>query len=97
MVFKRKIQAAIAFPFLILSSFLVSRPLYARDVIDTANRLSQTMTKLGMAISVGGIVLCGIYFVCGRQDANTKLTQCLFGVICIWGVQTLISTVSSVA
>jgi len=94
---ENKILLSIAFPFLMMSLFLTSKSLYARDVIDTANRFSQTLTKFGMAISVAGIVLSALYFVFGQQEASTKLTQCLIGMFCIWGVQTLVSTVSSIA
>ncbi len=85
-----------AFLFLLICQMLPSF-LFARDVIDTANRLSQAMTKFGMAISVGGLVVCGLYFVFGKQDASTKLINCLIGMVCIWGTQTLISFISSIA
>ncbi len=85
-----------ALSFLLMLQFLPTS-LWARDVIDTANRLSQAMTKFGMAISVGGLVICGLYFVFGKQDASTKLINCLIGMVCIWGTQTLISFISSIA
>lgn len=91
-------KGAFLFPLLLVGTgLMVTKPLYARDVIDTANRFSQILTKFGMAISVAGVVICGLYFTFGRQDAGTKLTQCLIGMCCIWGVQTLVSTVNAIA
>lgn len=95
MTFKKEL---VLYPVLLMGAWLtVGRAAYARDVIETANRLSQTITKFGMAISVGGVAVCGIYFIFGKQDATAKLIQCLIGLTCIWGVQTFISTISSIA
>lgn len=90
-------KGSIIIPLIALLGAMNSQRLYARDVVDTANRLSKIVTQTGMALTLGGLALCGIYFLAGKQDASTKLTQCFIGMLCLWGGTTLINLVSSVA
>ncbi len=46
----------------------------------TADKLAQETSRIGLGLALFGLVLAGIYFMLGRQDASTKMTQALMGV-----------------
>lgn len=79
----------------ILSLYLwsFSGSLWARSLKATADKLAQETTRIGFGIALFGLVLAGIYFMLGRQDASTKMTQALMGVFVLMLAPTLVSFV----
>ncbi len=72
---------------------LVSQLSWARSLKATADKLAQETTRIGFGIALFGLVLAGIYFMLGRQDASTKMTQALMGVFVLMLAPTLVSFV----
>ncbi len=58
----------------------VSNNVFARSLKATADKLAQETTRIGHAIALFGLVVAAIYFMVGKQDAATKMTQALMGV-----------------
>lgn len=77
----------------LISMFFVSESLWARSLKATADKLAQETTRIGFGIALFGLVLAGIYFMLGRQDASTKMTQALMGVFVLMLAPTIVTFV----
>lgn len=69
----------------------------ARSLKATADKLAEETTRIGFGLAIFGIVLAGIYFMLGRQDASTKMTQALMGVFVLMMAPTLVNTIRGLA
>jgi len=58
----------------------MSNSAFARSLKATADKLAQETNRIGMGVALFGLCLAGIYFMLGKQDAATKMTQALMGV-----------------
>ncbi|MAZ48941.1 MAG: hypothetical protein CME65_10275 [Halobacteriovoraceae bacterium] len=58
-----------------------SQSLHARSLKATADKLAQETNHIGLGVALFGLGLAGIYFMLGKQDASTKMTQALMGVL----------------
>lgn len=67
-------------PLFITIYLFLSDNAYARSLKATADKLAQETIRIGHGIALFGIVIAGIYFMLGKQDAATKMTQALMGV-----------------
>ena len=65
----------------------------ARTLQAAADRLAEETTRIGFGLALFGLVLAGIYFILGRQDASTKMTQALMGVFVLMLAPAIISFV----
>ena len=65
---------------LILLWIFVSNNVFARSLKATADKLAQETIRIGHAVALFGLVVAAIYFMVGKQDAATKMTQALMGV-----------------
>ena len=79
--------------FFLISMFFFSESLWARSLKATADKLAQETTRIGFGIALFGLVLAGIYFMLGRQDASTKMTQALMGVFVLMLAPTIVTFV----
>lgn len=66
---------------------------WARSLKATADKLAQETTRIGLGLALFGLVLAGIYFVLGRQDASAKMTQALMGVFVLMLSPTILNFV----
>lgn len=78
--------------FIILAMF-VTENTWARSLRATADKLAQETTRIGLGLALFGLVLAGIYFVLGRQDASAKMTQALMGVFVLMLSPTILNFV----
>jgi type IV secretory pathway VirB2 component (pilin) len=67
-------------PMLISLYLFLSSNAFARSLKATADKLAQETTRIGHGVALFGLVVAGIYFMIGKQDAATKMTQALMGV-----------------
>lgn len=67
-------------PILISLYLFISNNAFARSLKATADKLAQETTRIGHGVALFGLVVAGIYFMIGKQDAATKMTQALMGV-----------------
>ena len=65
---------------LVFSLLMYSTSTWALSLKASADKLAQETTRIGFGIGLFGLVLAGIYFMLGRNDASTKMTQALMGV-----------------
>ncbi len=72
---------------------LSSNSLWARSLKATADKLAEETTRIGLGLALFGLVLAGIYFVLGRQDASAKMTQALMGVFVLMLSPTILNFV----
>lgn len=70
---------------------------FARSLKATATKLSSDVTNVGYALAIFGIVVGGIYFILGKQDSATKLTQAVFGAFVLFLAPAIISFIKGVA
>lgn len=82
--------------FIMLTMFFVNNS-YARSLKATADKLAQETNRIGLGIALFGLTLAAIYFILGRQDASTKMTQALMGVLVLMLAPTIISFVKGLA
>lgn len=82
---------------LLLFSFFISNNTWARSLKATADKLAQETTRIGFGLAIFGIVLAGIYFMLGKQDASTKMTQALMGVFVLMLAPTIVNFVRGLA
>jgi len=75
----------------LLTTFFISENVWARSLKASADKLSQEASTIGIALSIFGLALGGIYFVLGRQDASTKLTQALMGILVLLLAPSIVS------
>jgi len=66
---------------MLIIPFLYSDKIWARSLKATADKLGQETNHIGLAVALFGLGLAGIYFMLGKQDAATKMTQALMGVL----------------
>jgi hypothetical protein len=78
---------------LILTAFLYADSVWARSLKATADKLAEETTRIGLGLALFGLVLAGIYFVLGRQDASAKMTQALMGVFVLMLSPTILNFV----
>jgi type IV secretory pathway VirB2 component (pilin) len=78
---------------LLLFSFLIANNTWARSLKATADKLAEETTRIGFGLAIFGIVLAGIYFMLGKQDASTKMTQALMGVFILMLAPTIVNFV----
>lgn len=57
--------------------------LMARSLKASADKLASETTKIGMALSIFGISLAGIYYVMGKGDAANKMSAAAFGAVAL--------------
>ena len=72
---------------------LISNSVFARSLMATADKLAQETTRIGFGIALFGLVMAGIYFMLGKQDASNKMTQALLGVFVLMLGPSIISFV----
>ncbi len=77
----------------ILISLFYANSVLARSLKATADKLAQETTRIGLGLALFGLVLAGIYFVLGRQDASSKMTQALMGVFVLMLSPTILNFV----
>ena len=82
---------------IILISFLTVENSFARSLIGATNKLGTEAYKIGTNVAVFGVVLGAIYFIIGKQDAGTKMTQISIGVGILYGYKAIISFISGIA
>lgn len=71
-------------------SVLYSEALWARSLKATADKLAQETNRIGLGIAAFGITLAAIYLILGRQDAATKITQSLLGLLVLLSTAAII-------
>lgn len=84
-------------PLLISMYLFFSQNAYARSLKATADKLAQETNRIGMGIALFGLGLAGIYFMIGKQDAATKMTQALMGVLILILSPSIITFVKGLA
>ncbi len=72
--------------FLIWFSILYSTSSWGRSLKATADKLGSDMANLGLAIGIFALVLAGIWLMLGKQDAGTKITNAITGIIVVGSV-----------
>ena len=77
--------------------FTFSSPSWARSLKSSADKLGQETTKIGLSVALFGIVMAGIYFVLGKNDAGQKMTQVLLGCLAIVCAPAIVSFVRGLA
>jgi type IV secretory pathway VirB2 component (pilin) len=82
---------------ILLFSFFITNNTWARSLKATADKLAQETTRIGFGLAIFGIVLAGIYFMLGKQDASTKMTQALMGVFVLMLAPTIVNFVRGLA
>lgn len=66
---------------LVISIYLFfSQNVFARSLKATADKLAQETNRIGLGVALFGLCLAGIYFMLGKQDASTKMTQVIMGI-----------------
>jgi len=70
---------------------------FARSLKATADKLAQETSRVGHGVALFGLVMAGIYFMIGSQNAATKMTQALMGVGVLMLSPTIISFVKGIA
>lgn len=77
--------------------FFYSESLWARSLKAAADKLAADTTRIGFGLAVFGIVLASIYFMLGKQDASTKMTQALMGVVVLTLSTSIVGFVKGIA
>lgn len=83
--------------FMILMSLFFVNGTWARSLKATADKLGSDMMSLGMAVATFAIVVAGIWLMLGKQDAGTKVTQAITGMLvitCALGIKSFIAGVA---
>ena len=76
---------------------LLSPSSFARSLKSTADKLGQESSRLGISLAIFGIVVAGIYYVLGKNDAGQKMTQALLGTIFIVCATSIVSFIKGLA
>lgn len=83
--------------YIIIIYLFFSENTWARSLKATADKLAKETERIGMSIALFGLVLAAIYFILGKQDASTKLTQVIWGVIILSTGSTIINFIRGLA
>ena len=83
--------------FLTLYLALYAESALAMSLKASADKLAQETTRIGFGLALFGLVLAGIYFMLGRQDASTKMTHALMGVFILMLSPSILSFVKGLA
>jgi type IV secretory pathway VirB2 component (pilin) len=73
--------------------YFFSNIAYARSLKATADKLAQETTRIGYGLALFGLVVAGIYFMLGKQEAGTKMSQALMGVFVLMLAPTILNFV----
>ncbi|MCT4641225.1 MAG: TrbC/VirB2 family protein [Bacteriovoracaceae bacterium] len=72
---------------------LLSDNVYARSLKSTADKLAKETTHIGTGVALFGLGLAAIYFMLGKQDASTKMTQAIAGTLILFMAPNIINFV----
>ena len=83
-------------PFVFLTS-LFSNEASARSLRATADRLGQEASQIGFGLALFGLAVGAIYLILGKQDAPTKITNTVLGILVLSASPTIVKFIKSVA
>ncbi len=83
--------------FLIFYLSCISNSIFARSLVASADKLGQDTSRIALGLGLFGLVVAGIYFMLGKQDANTKVTNALLGLTIIVLAPSIITFVRGIA
>ena len=89
-------KSLIFIPFIFVITFL-NQNVYARSLKATADKLGQDVSQIGFGLALLGLGLGGIYLIIGKQDASTKITSTVLGIITLAVSPSIIKFIKSVA
>ena len=75
-------------PFLIMGGY--SSHSHARSLRATAEKLGQEASNIGFGLALFGLAVGGIYLILGKQDAPTKITNTILGILMLSASPTII-------
>ena len=82
---------------IVIYMILWSDSIWARSLKATADKLGQETTRIGISLAMFGIVVGGIYFVLGKNDAGQRMTQALLGSTFIVCATAIVSFIQGLA
>ena len=85
------------FYLLILLNLLFIENSYARSLRATADKLGQEASQIGFALALFGLAVGAIYLILGKQDAPTKITNTVLGILILSASPTIINLIKSIA
>jgi hypothetical protein len=83
-------------PFLLWVTFS-SDSAMARSLKSTADRLGQEASQIGFGLALLGFAIGAIYLILGKQDAPTKITSTILGVLLLSASPTIIKFLKGIA
>lgn len=82
---------------LIILYLFLNDNLWARSIKATADRLGSEAKNIGLSVGLFGLAIAGIYLTLGKQDASTKITQAIFGLLVIVMSPSIVSFIKGIA
>jgi drug/metabolite transporter (DMT)-like permease len=76
---------------------LSSKPAFARSLRSTADKLGKEAAQIGFGLALFGLAIGGIYLILGKQDAPTKITSTVFGILILSSAPSLVSFIKGIA
>jgi|GEM_PF-3111551 len=85
------------FPIILISSFLYSRAGLCRSLEASAKQLNDQASRIAVAVALFGIILAGIYYSFGRNDASMKMSSALFGATIVMLAPAIVAFIRGLA
>lgn len=63
----------------------------ARTALSVAKRIESQGAKLGFQVGMIGLLIAGVFYALGKQDANERLTKTIMGI----GIISLVSVIAT--
>lgn len=70
---------------------------WARSIKASADKLGAEAKNIGLSIGLFGLAVAGIYLTLGKQDASTKITQAILGLLVIVMAPSIVNLIKGVA
>ena len=76
--------------FTLYLGFLTHPAFSARNLEAAAQSLERKTAKLGLILAPIGLLIAGIYYILGRQEASQKMGAAIMGIILILGATAIV-------
>jgi len=86
----------VMYPLIILVN-LFGMNAQARSLRATADRLGQEASQIGFGLALFGLAIGAIYLILGKQDAPTKITNTVLGILILSASPTIVKFIKGVA
>lgn len=76
--------------FITIYFFILSTAAHAQSLRAPIERVGQELQSIAQAVGLVGLIICGLYFMLGSQEASQKTSRSLIGLMLVSMAATIV-------